>query len=238
MPFQPGNVTLRRSPAGWRTLTVMPAVPKSRKFLISPFGPVRPNTLRKRIITTRETVRRPIVSGTVPNFSVLTKDGDAIAPQRLRINLTNKDGLASTPPAYSCQSFLARKPEFIGMNTIRLAVGILFVVLASKTCTLAMAQDLEQPAEASVLQVDPPEHRVSLSAAHGENANPVRPDDRLQRALSVTVPASDPTVPAPTNSDRRRRQSRSRRTMVSTDVAVPLVATHVLLSTDRSRHYS
>jgi hypothetical protein len=73
----------------------------------------------------------------------------------------------------------------------------LFVVLASKTCTLAMAQDLEQPAEASVLQVDPPEHRVSLSAAQGENANPVRPDDRLQRALSVTVPASDPTVPAP-----------------------------------------
>lgn len=89
------------------------------------------------------------------------------------------------------------------MDAMRFAVGISFVVLASKTCTLAMAQDVEQPSEASVLQADPPEHRVSLSAAQGENTNPVRPDDRLQRALSVTVPASDPTVPAPTNSDLR-----------------------------------
>ena len=38
------------------------------------------------------------------------------------------------------------------MNAMRSAVGILFVVLASKTCTLAMAQDVEQPSEASICQ--------------------------------------------------------------------------------------
>jgi hypothetical protein len=38
------------------------------------------------------------------------------------------------------------------MKAMRLAVGILFVVLASKTCTLAMAQDVEQPSEAGVRQ--------------------------------------------------------------------------------------
>ena len=53
------------------------------------------------------------------------------------------------------------------MNAMRLAVGILFVVLASKTCTLAMAQDVKQPSQASVRQADPPERRVILSAAQG-----------------------------------------------------------------------
>ena len=41
------------------------------------------------------------------------------------------------------------------MNAIRLAVGILFVVLASKTCTLAMAQDVEQSSEAPVADQQP-----------------------------------------------------------------------------------
>jgi hypothetical protein len=114
------------------------------------------------------------------------------------------------------------------MNAMRLAVGILFVVLASQTCMLAMAQDVEQPSESSVRQADPPEHREFPSAAQGENANRVRPDDRLQTQR----------LQRPTNGDLRHRQSRSRMTVASTDIAVPLVTTHVPLSTARSRHCS
>jgi Putative beta barrel porin-7 (BBP7) len=77
------------------------------------------------------------------------------------------------------------------MNAMRLAVGILFVVLASKTYTLAMSQDVEQPSEASVRQADSPEHPVFPSVAQGENAN------RVQRASSATVLVSDQTDPAP-----------------------------------------
>jgi hypothetical protein len=73
----------------------------------------------------------------------------------------------------------------------------LFVVLASKTCTPATAQDVEQPSEASVRQADPPEQRALPSAAQGENADRVRPDDRSPRASSVVIAVSDPTAPAP-----------------------------------------
>jgi hypothetical protein len=71
----------------------------------------------------------------------------------------------------SCQPFLSRKPKFVSMNAVRLAAGILFVVLGSKTCTPAMAQYVEQPSKASFLQTDPPEHSDFLSAAQGEIAN-------------------------------------------------------------------
>jgi hypothetical protein len=40
------------------------------------------------------------------------------------------------------------------MNAMRLTVGIVFVVLASKTCTPATAQDVGQPPEAGVRQAD------------------------------------------------------------------------------------
>ena len=83
------------------------------------------------------------------------------------------------------------------MNAMRLTVGILFVVLASKTCAPATAQDLEQPSQASVRQADPPAQRALSLAAQGENADRAGPDDRSQRASSVTVRASDPTAPAP-----------------------------------------
>jgi hypothetical protein len=83
------------------------------------------------------------------------------------------------------------------MNAMKLAVGILCVLLASKTCTLAMAQDVGQPAEASVRQADPPEHGVLLPATQGENAHPIPPGDRLQPGSSVIVPGSGPAAPAP-----------------------------------------
>ena len=40
---------------------------------------------------------------------------------------------------------------------MRLTVGILFVVLATRTCTQARAQDVQQPAKASACQADPSE---------------------------------------------------------------------------------
>ena len=45
------------------------------------------------------------------------------------------------------------------MNAMRLAVGILFVVLASKTCAPATAQDVEQPSEGSVRQAPAPDQQ-------------------------------------------------------------------------------
>lgn len=54
--------------AGWRTLTVMPAVPKSRKFVGFPFGPVRPNIVRKRIIAPTGIERPTVVSEAVPRI--------------------------------------------------------------------------------------------------------------------------------------------------------------------------
>lgn len=83
------------------------------------------------------------------------------------------------------------------MNAMRLAVKISFVVLASKSCTLAMAQDVEQRWEARVRQADSPEQRPFASAVQGENVNRVRPDDRLQGASSATAPASHLPPPGP-----------------------------------------
>ena len=84
------------------------------------------------------------------------------------------------------------------MNATRLAVGILFVVFASKMCLRVMAQDAEQPFKADLHQADSLEHRVFLTA-EGEDANRVRPDDRLRR--SRTVPVSGRMAPVP---DRQR----------------------------------
>ena len=58
------------------------------------------------------------------------------------------------------------------MNPMRLTVGIMFVVFAARTGTLAMAKDIEQPSAASICQTDAPE-------------------------LSATVPVSDTTAPVP-----------------------------------------
>ena len=83
------------------------------------------------------------------------------------------------------------------MNSMKLTVRILFVVLATKTCTLTVAQDLEQDSVASVRQADPPEHHAFLSDAEEQNANRVGPDGRLQRASSVPVSvraAANPTL--------------------------------------------
>jgi len=72
----------------------------------------------------------------------------------------------------------------------------LFVGMASKACTLAMAQDLKPSPEANVCLTASPEHSVILINAEGETATPARPDDRVQQALSEPAPASVPTAPA------------------------------------------
>ncbi|MHB1037747.1 MAG: BBP7 family outer membrane beta-barrel protein [Pirellulales bacterium] len=77
------------------------------------------------------------------------------------------------------------------MNAVRFAVGILFVVLASKTSAPAMAQDVGQPSDASVRHADPPQHRALLSAAEGENADCALPDDGLDGCYR---PSPCPTV--------------------------------------------
>ncbi len=83
------------------------------------------------------------------------------------------------------------------MNTMRLAVGILFVVLAAKPCTPTMARDVAQHSEATDVQADPPEHRVFQYFSPDENAHRVRPDDRFKLASSVAIPVSAPPAPAP-----------------------------------------
>jgi len=99
-------------------------------------------------------------------------------------------------PSSSWQLFLYNKPEFPGMNVLKITVGIVFVVFASRTCTLALAQEVEQVPEASFRPIDPPAHGVYLAAAQGQDANWVRPDDRLQPALSTIVPVSYATASA------------------------------------------
>ena len=44
---------------GWRTLTILPVVRNSRKFVDFPLAPVRPNIVRKRISAETRTVRSP-----------------------------------------------------------------------------------------------------------------------------------------------------------------------------------
>jgi hypothetical protein len=67
----------------------------------------------------------------------------------------------------------------VSMDAMKLAVGILLVVLAAKTCPLAMAQDVEQPPEASFRPTGPSEPGVLLAGANEENDNCPRPDDGL-----------------------------------------------------------
>ena len=67
--------------AGGQNLTVMPTVPKSRKFPISLFERVRPDIVRKRIVVTTGTVRPPVVSGAVSSKPIWwTKDGRCHRP--------------------------------------------------------------------------------------------------------------------------------------------------------------
>jgi hypothetical protein len=76
---------------------------------------------------------------------------------------------------------------------MRLAVGIVFVVLSLKTGALGMAQDAIQPAEPRVCQADLPAHLEVVSAAQREDANQAGSGDHLQRVSS----ASDPMAPSP-----------------------------------------
>ncbi|MCE9526344.1 MAG: hypothetical protein K8R36_09855 [Planctomycetales bacterium] len=62
------------------------------------------------------------------------------------------------------------------MNSLKLAVGILVVIVASKTCSLAMAQAVEPPTEASVRPDNP--YRVYLTDAHGENSTASSPSQQ------------------------------------------------------------
>jgi hypothetical protein len=65
------------------------------------------------------------------------------------------------------------------MSYIRLTVAILLVVLTSSAGGPAMAQNAEQPTEASVRQANLPHYYVFQSDTLGMNANTVRPDDGL-----------------------------------------------------------
>jgi hypothetical protein len=81
---------------------------------------------------------------------------------------------------------------------MKTAVGIWFVVLAVKTCAPAAAQDVEQPTRAAVRQVDPQPYPVFSPPAPMPSPGGIRPDDRLQRALDMSLPLSELT---PTASD-------------------------------------
>jgi hypothetical protein len=70
--------------------------------------------------------------------------------------------------------------EFVRMNAIKLALGILFVIPATKTWTLASAQDVVKSlAQASLRQADPSEHHDFLPNTPGNNTNRVWAGDRL-----------------------------------------------------------
>jgi hypothetical protein len=72
---------------------------------------------------------------------------------------------------------------------MKFAARILFVVLASKACTLAMAQDMELPLEPGVRQAD-------SSAAQDENVNRHQPADGFEQSRSPTGFVSNSTAPA------------------------------------------
>jgi hypothetical protein len=86
------------------------------------------------------------------------------------------------------------KQEFVSMNAGRLAVGTLFIIVASMTLTLAVAQEMAVPSEAPVRQSVPSERRVFFLAEQGEGANDVRADNPFQRALNATFPCSNSTA--------------------------------------------
>ena len=74
---------------------------------------------------------------------------------------------------------------------MRLSVGILFVVLASNTGTLAMAQENEPPAVASFHQADLLAPRVFVSNPPGEYPTAPAPDQQRFTALSITESQED-----------------------------------------------
>ena len=82
----------------WKTLTVMPLVPNSRKRVIFPCGRVRPNIVERWIVAITRTVPPPVVSGTVPSTRLGgPKNEVVIAPPLVTANLTK------------CQPFPSRK---------------------------------------------------------------------------------------------------------------------------------
>ena len=79
------------------------------------------------------------------------------------------------------------------MDAMRLTVGILLVVLASQTCTQAMAPDAGQPADADVGQTDSPEHRAQRSGPPSITKSPG--DDLGCCSLSCNEPCSPDPCP-------------------------------------------
>jgi hypothetical protein len=72
-----------------------------------------------------------------------------------------------------------------------------FVVFASRSCTLAVAGEAEQPFEASFRPTDQPEHGISLASAQEGQADWIGPNDHLQPGMSALVPVTDPTGSTP-----------------------------------------
>jgi hypothetical protein len=83
------------------------------------------------------------------------------------------------------------------VNVLKIAVALVFVVLVSRSCSLAVAQGVAQLSQASFCPMDLTERGIVPTAAQGGDANWTRPDDRLQPGLSVIVPVTDPTAPVP-----------------------------------------
>lgn len=80
---------------------------------------------------------------------------------------------------------LLKKPESLSMNA-RIAVGILFVVLASKIYTLAEAEDVEQVSVVSARQTDPREYVVPVANAQEEPAANLAPELQGFDSPSIT----------------------------------------------------
>jgi hypothetical protein len=84
--------------------------------------------------------------------------------------------------------------ELPGGNVLKIAVALVFVIFASGSCALAVAQDAAQLSEATLRLIAPPEHGLLLAAAEGGGTNSVGPEDHLQPALSTLF--ADPTTSA------------------------------------------
>ena len=74
-------------------------------------------------------------------------------------------------------------PEWIPM---RWTVGILLVVVASKSGAQVLGNDMDQRSAGSDRRCELPEARVFLSEAHEDNANGAWPDGRFSQALGLT----------------------------------------------------
>jgi hypothetical protein len=77
------------------------------------------------------------------------------------------------------------------MGAMRLAIGLLFAVVAAETCTRAMAQDEEQRSAANARMHYPPEHEAFVSDVDKENPDREAPNDFLQRAMNGTILVGD-----------------------------------------------